>query len=652
MDISIVIVSFNVRYFLESCLYSVYRAMEGIDGEVIVVDNASVDGTLPMLSKKFPEITLISNKENVGFSKACNQGIAIASGRYVLLLNPDTLIEETTLIKSIRFLDKHPDAGALGVKMIDGKGNFLPESKRALPTPMVAFYKIFGLSSLFPHSPTFNRYYLGHLDENVTHSVEVLTGAFMMLRKEVLDKTGGLDEDYFMYGEDVDLSYRITQAGYRNYYYPETTIVHYKGESTKKGSLNYVILFYKAMLIFAGKHFSRQRAGLISLLIRPAIYIRAALSAIRRVWSFLAWPLIDMTLLYIGYLFLVPFWEQFKFQTPSYYPPEFRNYIVPAYIIVWILSVWIAGGYRKPVRLWYVVRGLLLGMVAILVIYALLPVQLRFSRALILLGTVWGILAGLGARWLFSLFPGDFFTLAAKQHKNVLIISYEKEFYRISKFLKQLDIHATVAGYVPPEDKGSKGPVLGSPDLLPAIVKIHRIQEIIFSAVDTRTNHIIRTMNHLSEVPVEFKVALPEGSPIVGSSSVERPGELYLIELNAVSQLRNRLKKRVLDISLASLFVVLSPMMLLILRSRKNFIRNCLKVLSGSKTWVGYCRAETTITEDLPILPESVLCPVNFSETADLDLEVLKSINQTYARNYHLTFDLKIVFRNIKRLGN
>ncbi len=626
--------------------------MEEVDGEVIVVDNASVDGTLPMLKEKFPEVTLISNKENVGFSKACNQGIAMATGRYVLLLNPDTLIEETTLVKSLGFMDKHPDAGALGVKMIDGKGNYLPESKRALPTPAVAFYKIFGLSSLFPHSPTFNRYYLGHLDENETHSVDVLTGAFMMLRKEVLDKIGGLDEDYFMYGEDIDLSYRITQAGYRNYYYPETTIVHYKGESTKKGSLNYVILFYKAMLIFAEKHFSRQRAGFISLLIRPAIYIRAALSAIRRVLSFLAWPLIDMALLYAGYLFLVPFWEQFKFQTHSYYPPEFRNYIVPAYIIVWILSVWIAGGYRKPVRLWNVARGLLLGMIIILVIYALLPVQLRFSRALILLGTAWGIVAGLAVRLLFSLVPGDFLTLAAKHQKKVLIIACEKEFNRITKFLKQLDIHASIAGYVPPEDKSSKGPVLGSPDMLREIVKIHRIQEIIFSAEDTRTNHIITTMNRLSEVPVEFKVALPEGSPIVGSSSVERPGELYLVELNAVSQLRNRLKKRGLDISLASLFVVLSPMILLVVRNRKNFIRNCLKVLSGSKTWVGYCRTGTTVPENLPALPENVLCPVNFLATTDPDPEVLQSINQTYARNYHLTFDLKIVFRNIKRLGN
>ncbi len=652
MELSIVIVSFNVRYFLESCLYSVFKALEGVEGEVIVVDNNSVDGTLRMLGEKFSQVKLISNRENTGFAKACNQGIAVARGRYVLLLNPDTLIEETTLVKSIRFMDEHPDAGALGVKMIDGKGKFLPESKRALPTPAVAFYKIFGLGSLFPRSKTFNRYYLGHLDENKTHAVEVLTGAFMLLRKEVLDKVGGLDEDYFMYGEDIDLSYRITQAGYKNYYFPETTIVHYKGESTKKGSLNYVVLFYKAMLIFADKHFSRQRAGFTGLLIRPAIYIRAFLSAVRRLLSAVAWPLADAVILYAGYLFLVPFWEQFKFRTPSYYPPEFRYYIVPAYVGVWIFSVWIAGGYRKPVRLWRFIRGLLLGMVVILVIYALLPVQLRFSRALILLGTAWGILAGVTVRLLAGLLPGNLFTPAGKQQKKILVISYEKEFNRISRFLKQLDIHADIAGYVPPDNREGKGSVLGHPEQLPEVVRIHGIQEIIFSAQDTRSHHIIRTMNRLAGVPVEFKVALPEGSPIVGSSSVDHPGELYLVELNAVSQLHNRLKKRALDISLASLFIVLLPVMLIITPNRKNFIRNCFWVLSGKKTWVGYCRAETRPAGDLPELPESVLCPVTLSEGADPDPEVLQNINQSYARNYHLTFDLKIIFRGIRRLGN
>ena len=249
MDLSIIIVNYNVRYFLDQCLHSVQQAIkkleeEQLQAEVSVVDNNSVDGSAGEVRQKFPWVKLIENRENVGFAKANNQALAVSSGRYILLLNPDTVVEEDTFSKCISFMDSHPDAGALGVKMIDGKGAFLPESKRALPTPWVSFYKMFGLSRLFPRSRRYARYHLGHLDRDQTHPVDVLAGAFMFLRKETLEKTGYLDESFFMYGEDIDLSYRISQAGYHNYYFPESTIIHYKGESTKKGSLNYVKIFY------------------------------------------------------------------------------------------------------------------------------------------------------------------------------------------------------------------------------------------------------------------------------------------------------------------------------------------------------------------------------------------------------------------------
>jgi len=226
MKLSIIIVNYNVKYFLIQCLNSVLEAIENIDAEIFVVDNNSSDGSVEMLKEKFPMLRLIENQENVGFSKANNQAIREASGEYILLLNPDTLVESETFCKSIQFMDEHDDAGALGVKMLNGKGEFLPESKRGLPLPNVAFYKIFGLTKLFPKSKKFASYHLSCMDNNQIHSVEVLSGAFMMLRKSVLDKIGYLDEDYFMYGEDIDLSYRITQNGYINYYYPETKIIH------------------------------------------------------------------------------------------------------------------------------------------------------------------------------------------------------------------------------------------------------------------------------------------------------------------------------------------------------------------------------------------------------------------------------------------
>ena len=281
-SISVIIVNYNVEFFLEQCLNSVKTALKKIDGEVFIVDNDSIDTSVEMVQEKFPEFHLIQNKKNVGFSTANNQAIQIAQGEFILLLNPDTVIEEDTLIKTVEFMRNHEKAGGLGVRMVDGKGKFLPESKRGLPTPMVAFYKIFGLSKLFPKSKKFGQYHLGNLSEFEINEVDVLSGAFMLMRKKTLNEVGLLDEAFFMYGEDIDLSYRIIKGGYKNYYFPETRIIHYKGESTKKSSINYVFVFYRAMVIFAEKHFSKKNAKLFSTLINTAIYLRAFLAIFSR----------------------------------------------------------------------------------------------------------------------------------------------------------------------------------------------------------------------------------------------------------------------------------------------------------------------------------------------------------------------------------
>ena len=304
MKLSVVIVNYNVKYFLEQCLYAVRKAKHNLAIEVFVVDNHSVDGSIEMLKDKFPEVFLIENKDNVGFSVANNQAMKLAKGEYVLLLNPDTVVQEDTFVKVCDFMDTHADAGGLGVKMIDGKGQFLPESKRGLPTPFVAFCKIVGLSALFPQSKKFGQYHLGFLDKNKTHVVDVLAGAFMLMRKTVLDEVGLLDETFFMYGEDIDLSYRIQLGGYQNYYFPETQIIHYKGESTKKSSVNYVFVFYNAMIIFAEKHFSKSNAKLFSFLINIAIYLRAGLAIAARVIRKMVLPFLDAISWYAGIYFI------------------------------------------------------------------------------------------------------------------------------------------------------------------------------------------------------------------------------------------------------------------------------------------------------------------------------------------------------------
>ena len=299
MKLSVIIVSYNVSHFLEQCLKSVVKASHSLNVDIIVVDNCSEDDSVNMIRNRFPEVKLIVNSDNKGFSKANNQAIRQSDSDYILLLNPDTVLEESALKRTLGFMETHPDAGGLGIKMIDGQGSFLPESKRGLPTPWASFCKMSHLAQLFPHSAFFNRYHAGHLPENDTNKIEVLAGAFMLLRRKVLDEIGLLDEDFFMYGEDIDLSFRITKAGYLNYYFPQAWMIHYKGESTRKSSLNYVRLFYGAMLIFARKHFAGKNERLLSLVILPGVYFRASIAMIYSLLNSLtqssSWSFISVT---------------------------------------------------------------------------------------------------------------------------------------------------------------------------------------------------------------------------------------------------------------------------------------------------------------------------------------------------------------------
>lgn len=277
-QVSVVIVNYNVKYFVEQCLYSVQAATQGWDVDIYVVDNHSTDGSVEYLRPLFPDVTFIENKENVGFAKANNQAFRICKGEYVLMLNPDTVIGEESLRSLCYFMDEHPAAGAIGLKMLNGNGVFLAESKRSFPTPWVSFCKLFGLSKLFPDSPKYASYALPYLSPDEQHEVDVLSGAFMLMRHDALEKTGLLDEDFFMYGEDIDLSYRFIQAGYKNYYMPER-MLHYKGESTQKVSYRFLKRFYGAMLIFYRKHYPDAPSWL-NVSIKVAIMLRAALASL------------------------------------------------------------------------------------------------------------------------------------------------------------------------------------------------------------------------------------------------------------------------------------------------------------------------------------------------------------------------------------
>ncbi|NOR27136.1 MAG: glycosyltransferase [Lutibacter sp.] len=253
MDLSVIIVNYNVQYFLEQCILSVQAASKNLQTEIIVIDNNSTDTSCQLILEKYPEVILIQNKENVGFSKANNQGVKIAKGEYILILNPDTVVAEDTFTQILAYAKSKQNLGVLGVKLIDGSGKFLPESKRGIPTPQVSFNKLFGISS-----KRTGKYYATHLNENETGVVDILVGAFMLVKRSVYNEVNGFDEAYFMYGEDIDLSYKILNKGYQNYYYANSQVVHYKGESTKKDIKN-LKYFHEAMKIFYKKHFKLNR---------------------------------------------------------------------------------------------------------------------------------------------------------------------------------------------------------------------------------------------------------------------------------------------------------------------------------------------------------------------------------------------------------
>lgn len=282
MQLSVIIVHYKVKYFLEQCLHAVEKAVKGIEAEIWVLDNASQDGCVAYLQTKFPSVQFIANPVNVGFGKANNQVLTLAKGRFILFLNPDTIIAEDSLQKTINLLEADKKAGACGIQMLDGSGKFLPESKRAFPNLRPALFKLIGLSALFPKSAYFNTYALGDLPASQNHQVAVLAGAYLMVKKEVLEITGAFDEQFFMYGEDIDLSYRIEKAGYKNYYLGETFILHFKGESTLKGSLNYVQLFYNAMIVFVKKHYTSSGSRIFSWLLQAAIVLRGLASVFYR----------------------------------------------------------------------------------------------------------------------------------------------------------------------------------------------------------------------------------------------------------------------------------------------------------------------------------------------------------------------------------
>ena len=648
MKLSVVIVNYNVEYFLEQCINSVLKALAKTSGEVIVVDNCSIDGSVEMVKNKFPQIQLVENKNNTGFAKANNQAISLAKGEYVLLLNPDTVVEEDTFVKCIECMDANQKVGGLGVKMIDGKGEFLPESKRGLPTPWVAFYKIFGLSSIFKNSRKLGRYHLSYLSKDKNHEVEILSGAFMMLRKTALDKVGLLDDNFFMYGEDIDLSYRLTQAGYLNYYFSETSIIHYKGESTKKSSVNYVFVFYKAMIIFAKKHFSEKNASYFSFLIHLAIYFRAGLALTVRFFKRAVIPIIDFAAIATALFFLVQNYQVIK---GIDYEWTILKWAIPAYSVTWILWTFLFGGYDKPIKFLKIMQGVLAGTACILIVYALLPKSVQFSRMIILLGAASTMISFAITRTIYHFLQLSGYSFAKNINSKFAIVGGPEEADRVSNLLNQITGNIEELSLVYPNNIEKPPGYTGNLDQINQIIQIKDIDEVIFCARDLPSRRIIELMSTLDIKNLEYKIAQPESLYLIGSNSIDTSGDLYMIDINSVNLPQNRRSKRVLDLIVSLSIIALFPLLIWFAKNKWGFLINTLAVTLGVKTWVSYSPEMKDLKINLPRLKRGVLSPASIFDNK-LVSEKLEKINLIYAKDYRISTDLSIIIKSIRLLGD
>jgi len=590
LDVSVVIISYNVRDFLEQCLHSIQRACEGLQAEVLVVDNASRDSSAQMVENKFPWVQLMANRVNRGFSGANNQAIKAARGRYVLLINPDTLAREDTVESMIKFMDNHPRVGAAGCKILNSDGTLQLSCRRSFPTPWVALSKLLGLGRIFPRSRIFGRYNLTYLDPQQMAPVDALSGSFMFLRRETLQEVGLLDEEYFMYGEDLDLCYRIKQAGWDIFYVPDTQIIHFKGKSTE-ASASTVLDFYRAMHIFVRKHLRRRYLFFLHWFLVMGIAVRAAISFMGRVLQHSFPVLLDLLAVNLALIAAI----LLRFSTFIPLPP-FENLfsyllILGVCSLIWLLSFWALGLYDRrrysPVQaFWAVTLGFLL--ISTLTYF---KKEYAFSRIVILTSYLLNLLMVCGWRLLFRLLAKTAVGRSLAFRRAVIVGADEAGKAIVTRLRGRLDLGSRVVGFV----TGSQGeepnefaglPVLGVVGDLPQILNDEGIEQVIVATASHSYASILEMVVNCAPLRISFKLVPSPYEVMIGGTRIDRIDDLPMVEIRYRPLLGwNRVVKRSLDVNVSAILLLITCPISLIWSSLRIIgpqrYRTCGRTVSG-----------------------------------------------------------------------
>jgi len=633
-NLSIVIVNYKVKYFLRQCIQSIYNSQCDISYDIIVVDNASDDGSVEMLYEQFPEVKVIANQINVGFSKANNQGFEIADSEYILILNPDTIVQEDTLQSCYNYAEANTNVGAIGVRMIDGKGQFLPESKRGFPTPLNAIWKMLKVSKIFPKSAFFNKYYMGHIDEHKIHEVDVLTGAFMWVRNEIINKVGGFDEDYFMYGEDIELSYQIKAQNCNIVYLPTTSIIHFKGESTKKSSIKYLKNFYGAMGIYANKRNSNN--GFVwKLILQIGIIFSAVAFVVKQIMARIIRPLLDALCLFGVGKVIQSLWGRFYYDNQSYYQDSAVDIslgvLVGMLVVVYILF----GQYDKRHNIKHLSYGFLIGSLAMFSVYSLLSSDFRFSRIVLLILAVASPFILYLSRRLYNLIAYKRSSFNLYDNKLIVVVGSPHSCKAVDLIADNYSNSQQIVGHITDENTGES---IGVLDEIEDIVESRNVNEIIFCSKDLSSDYIFQSMAKLGN-KVSYKIANDDNRSILGSDSKDKAGEWYALDIAyKIDQPFHVRIKRIFDIGMCFLLLVGLPILILISPQRNNIYRNLFAVLFGIKTWIGYNLLDKRIS-DLPNLKESVFQLSTNSPSSTHEA------NLYYAKNYSIWLEVEMAYK-------